>query len=203
MLNIYGSPRSSSGRCFWTLEEVGAAYEPKTISFEKGEHKSPDFLKINPNGKVPALVDGDTTIWESMAINFYLANNYKPELVGTNPTEKGLVQQWSFWAQGELQPPIIEIFIQMVFVPEDKKEPKVVEKAQAKIPPLLEVLNNALENKDYLAGSDFTLADLNTASVASILPRIGVDLAPYTNIGNWLKKVGERPAYKRYQELCK
>lgn len=203
MLNIYGSPRTSSGRCFWTLEEVGAPYEPKTLSFEKGEHKSPEYLKINPNGKVPALTDGDTTIWESMAINFYLANNYKPELTGTTPAEKGLVQQWSFWAQGELQPPLIEIFIQMVFVPEDKKDPEVIRKAQEKIPPLLEVLNKALDGKDYLAGPEFTLADLNTTSVVSILPRIGVDLTPYTNITNWLKRVGERPAYKRYQELCK
>ncbi len=203
MLNIYGSPRSSSGRCFWALEEVGAPYEPKTISFEKGEHKSPEFLKINPNGKVPALTDGDTTIWESMAINFYLAENYKPELVGTTPAEKGLVQQWSFWALGELQPPIIEIFIQMVFVPEDKKDAGVIEKAKAKIPPLLEVLNNALENKEYLAGNDFTLADLNTLSVASICPRIGVELTPYKNIMKWLERIGERPAYKRYQDLCK
>ena len=203
MLNIYGSPRSSSGRCFWALEEVGASYETKTISFEKGEHKSPEFLKINPNGKVPALTDGETTIWESMAINFYLANKYKPELAGTTPVEKAFIQQWSFWALGELQPPIIEIFIQKVFVPEDKKDPKVIERAQAKIPPLLEVLNSALENKDYLAGDEFTLADLNTLSVAYICPRIGVELTPYTNITKWMGRTFERPAYKKYQGLCK
>ena len=64
MISIYGSPKSSSGRCFWALEEVGQAYEAKSINFKENEHKSEEFLKINPNGKVPALIDGDYTVWE-------------------------------------------------------------------------------------------------------------------------------------------
>ena len=65
---------SSSGRCFWCLEEVQADYEAKAINFKDKEHKSEAFLKINPNGKVPALTDGDFSIWESTAINYYLAD---------------------------------------------------------------------------------------------------------------------------------
>jgi glutathione S-transferase len=111
MITLYGSPRSSAGRCVWALEEAGVPYTLKEVDMRNKEHKSPEFLKINPMGKVPAMVDGDITLFESMAINYYIADNYKKELLGTNALEKGLAMQWSFWATSELQTPIIECFI--------------------------------------------------------------------------------------------
>ncbi|MCB0362836.1 MAG: glutathione S-transferase [Bdellovibrionales bacterium] len=114
MVAIYGSPRSSSGRCFWCLEEIGIEYENKPINFREKQHKSPEYLKLNPNGKVPVLVDGDFVIWESLAINFYLAEAYKPQLLGSDIQHRGLVHQWSIWALADLQPPLIEAFIQSV-----------------------------------------------------------------------------------------
>jgi glutathione S-transferase len=127
MITLYGSPRSSAGRCLWTLEETGVPYNIKDVDMRNKEHKSADFMRINPNGKVPAMVDGDVILFESMAINFYLADAYKKELLGATPAERGLVHQWSFWASSELQDPIIQVFIQKVFVPEDKRDNKVIE----------------------------------------------------------------------------
>ncbi len=120
MITIYGSPRSSSGRCFWCLEEVGETYNAKPLNFKEKEHKSPAYLKINPNGKAPTLTDDDFVIWESIAINFYLAETYKPELLG-------------------------------------------------------------LDNKNYLVGEDFTLADINAASIASLCSEIKFDLTTIRN----------------------
>lgn len=201
MINLYGSPRSSAGRCYWTLEEVGVPYDRKEVDMKNKEHKSPDFLKINPMGKVPAMIDGDTTLFESMAINYYLADTYKKELLGNTPGERGLVQQWSFWSIVELQGPIIEIFIQKVFMPEDKRDQKIIDHALSKLPNLLGVLNNSLSGKKYLIGNQFTLADINTASVASICPLIGVDLSAYPNITSWLGAISDRPAYQKYQTM--
>ena len=73
MISIYGSPRSSAGRCVWAAEEAGVAYEVKAVDMRNQEHKSAEFLKLNPNGKVPAMKDGDISLFESMAINFYIA----------------------------------------------------------------------------------------------------------------------------------
>ena len=202
MINIYGSPRSSSGRCFWCLEEIGETYEAKPLNFKEKEHKSPTYLKINPNGKVPTLTDDDFVIWESIAINFYLAETYKPELLGLDNKQHGLVQQWSLWGIAELQPPIIDIFIQLIFVPEERRDSGIIEKAMAKIPGLLKVLNDALEGKNYLVGNDFTLADLNVASIASLCLEIKFDLTAYKNIQTWLIQISERPAFKKYQKLC-
>lgn len=202
MIEIYGSPRTSAGRCFWCLEEVEAKYENKSIDMRAGEHKGEDYLKINPNGKVPALTDGEFKIWESMAINSYLAEAYKPELLGTNPQEKGLVQQWTTWSIAELQPPLIDVFIQLVFVPEDKRDLKLIEKSKGKLPNLLSILNSSLEGKKYLVAERFSLADLNTASVVSICEHLEIDLSEYKNIQSWRGALSDRPAFQRFQKLC-
>lgn len=203
MLTIYGSPKSSAGRCFWTLEEVGLEYSTKSIDFQAKEHKSPEYLKINPNGKVPALTDGDFTIWESMAINMYLCDQYKPELLGANAKERGMAYQWSHWALMDLQSPIIEVFIQLVFVPEPRRDQTKIDQALAKLPALLTTLDNALESNKYLAGDNFTIADLNTASVVHICEAINYDLTEYKRVNSWLGAINDRAAFKRFQELCK
>ncbi len=203
MITLYGSPRSSAGRCIWALEEAGVAFTLKEVDMKNKEHKSADFLKINPMGKVPVMVDGDITLFESMAINYYIADTYKKELLGTNALEKGLSMQWSFWATSELQPPIIEVFIQKVFVPEDKRDNNIIEKNLNKLPELLTVLNNSFADKKYLTGNQFTIGDINVASVVSICPMMGVDLGAYPNIKGWLGTISERAAFQKYQGLRK
>ena len=201
MITLYGSARSSAGRCLWALEEIGVPYENKQIDMKNKEHKSESFLKINPNGKIPAMVDGDTTLFESMAINLYLADKYKPELLGTNVQERALTFQWSFWASSELQSPIIEVFIQKVFMPADKKDQAVIDSNMAKIPELFTVLDNSLKAKTYLNGNAFSIADLNTMSVVNIAPHLGIDMSVYKNIDLWMKAISDRPAFQRYSAL--
>jgi glutathione S-transferase len=102
-----------------------------------------------------------------------------------------------------LQGPIIEIFIQKVFVPDDKRDYQIIENALNKLPNLLGVLNSSLASKKYLVGNQFTLADINTASVASICPMIGVNLSEYPHIANWLAAVNDRPSSQKYLQLRK
>ncbi len=201
MMKIYGSPKSSAGRCFWTLEECGVKYEVGKIDFRQREHKSPEFLKLNPNGKIPVLEDGDFKIWESMAINSYLAHSHLPELLGSDIKSKSLVNQWSFWALAELQDPIIQIFIQLIFVPEEKRNYDLVKKMQDKLPVLFQVLDSSLEGKDFLVGGQFSLADLNVLSVVEITKEIKFDYSKYSNILNWEKQISGRDAYKRYKHI--
>ncbi len=201
MMTLYGPVKTSAGRCIWTLEEVGAQYENKNIDMRAKEHKSESFLKINPNGKVPALVDGDVCLFESMAINFYLAEKYKPELLGTTIEERAQTYQWSFWASSELQDPIIQVFIQKIFMPEDKRSQAVIDENMELLPGLFSVLDQSLANKNFLNGRAFSLADLHTASVASIAHPIGFDLSSYKNIGLWMKAISDRPAFQKYMKL--
>ncbi|MBC7429961.1 MAG: glutathione S-transferase family protein [Bacteriovorax sp.] len=203
MITLYGSPRSSAGRCLWALEEAGVAYELKNIDFKTKENKSETFLKINPNGKVPAFTDGSFNLFESMAINNYIAEKYKPELIGTTVEDRAVSSQWSFWASSELQDPIIQVFIQKVFVPEDKRSQTVIDENMEKLPELFTVLNKSLEGKTYLNGKTFTLADLNVQSVVSIAPMIGFDMSSYKNVDSWMKAISDRPAFQKYANLRK
>jgi glutathione S-transferase len=90
----------------------------------------------------------------------------------------------------------------MIFVPEERRDNNIIEKAIAKIPGLLKVLNDALKDQQYIVGDDFTLADLNVASIVFLCSEIKFDLTAYQNIHAWLTQILERPAYKKYQKLC-
>ncbi len=203
MITLYGSARSSAGRCLWTLEEAGVSYELKNVDMRAKENKSEAFLKINPNGKIPALTDGNFTLFESMAINNYIAEKYKPELLGTTIEERALTHQWSFWASSELQGPVIEVFIQKVFMPEEKRSQAAIDENLAKLPELFNVLDKSLAGKTYLNGKSFTLADLNTQSVVSIASMIGFDMGAYKNVDMWMKAISDRPAFQKYAALRK
>lgn len=201
MIKIYGAPRTSAGRCYWMLEEAGVAYEQAPLDMRNKEHKSDTFLKINPNGKVPAMIDGNFVIYESMAINQYLAEKYKPELLGKTPEEQGLIAQWSFWAILEMQRPAVDWLIQEHFVPADKRDAALIEKCQKQLPHLMEILNNDLASKKFLVGNRFTLADLNVASVVNICMGLKMDISHWKNLANWMSSMKERPAFQKLIKL--
>lgn len=200
MIQIYGSPRSSAGRCFLLLEELGLPYQHMPLDMSKKEHKSPDFLKLNPNGKVPCLVDDGFVIWESLAINSYLAEKHRPELLGKTPQEKGLIQQWSLWALLELQAPMVDILIQMFFVPEERRDQAHIAKSREKIGPALTILDKALAHKKYLVGERLTLADINMASVVNIAPSLQIPLEGHANVLSWYGAMKDRPAFQKFVE---
>lgn len=202
-IKIYGSPKSSAGRVYWTLEELGIPYERVPLNMSKKEHKADDFIKLNPNGKIPCLVDGDLVLWESMAINTYLAEKYdnKGLLKGQNAEEVGRIAQWSYWSILELQKHCVEWLIQEMFMPVEKKDPAIIEKAQKAIAPLMAILNAELANKTYLACSRFTLADLNTASVVSIAVNLGFSIETFPAIKKWLMACQDRPAWHKVCSL--
>lgn len=197
MIKIFGSPMSSAGRCYWMLEEAGLKYERVPLSMSEKQHKSAEYLKLNPNGKVPTLIDGDFILWESMAINQYLALKYKPEFLGQTHEENGLIQQWSFWAMSELQPPMVDVLIQTKFVPEGQRNLELIERSRERAIHFLRILDSQLENKNFLLADRFTLADLNVASAASIGLALGFDYTQFKAITTWFEKCLSRPARQR------
>ena len=202
MIRIYGSPRSSAGRCYLVLEELGLEYETAPLDMMGArEHKSESFLKLNPNGKVPCLVDGDFVIWESLAINHFLADKYRPALLGQTPESRGLVHQWSLWAFTELQPPMVEMLIQLVFTPEEKRDAAVIAKAREKVPPLLNILDAALGNRHFLVGASLTLADLNVASIVNMTAMLKIPTSGYANMSRWFEEIKSLPSFRKVAEL--
>ncbi len=198
MIKLYGIPMSRAMRSLWALEEVGVPFELVSTHFLNDAH-APEYLKINPNGRIPALQDGEVTLFESLAINLYLARKYGPALWPKTVADEGRAYQWSVWAMTELEEPIITALMHRSFLPAEQREPKKAEEAAQRFEKPLAVLDGALAGRSWLAGPDFTIADLNVASVLAIAPMAGLDLAQAPKAATWLARCTERPALARAQ----
>ncbi|UXR64097.1 glutathione S-transferase family protein [Bdellovibrio bacteriovorus] len=201
MIKIYGSPLSSAGRCYWMMEELGLPYEQVPLNMREKQHKSEEYLKINPNGKVPAIVDGEYVLWESMAITNYLAKKHNSPMAAQNAEEEGQILQWSFWSLVDLQKPAVDWLIQAMFVPAEHRNPNIIADAQNVLPRYLQVLEKGLTGKNYLVGNRFTVADINVASVIGILHALQFDLSNYPNITKWSQTCHSRPAGQKVQAM--
>lgn len=170
------------------LEELGLEYEIIPTGWMNGETREPSFLAINPNGKIPALVDGDLVVWESLAINHYLARRYGTSGAPTTDSEAGLAYRWSFWSMSEFEGPIDAAAKHDARLPEDWA-------AAA-----LNVLEDALAARLWLLGDSFGVADVNVAVMFQRPELARVDRRPFANVHDWLKRCRARPAFARMAE---
>jgi len=194
-VKIYGPAASRAARALWIVHELDIPFEH--VAMEMKDLKGPDYLKINPNGKVPTLVDGEFKLFESMAINLYLAARFNEDgFLPASLEDQARCHQWSFWGMTEVEKPLLTVLIDMFMTPPDKRKPDAVAEAQKALPKPFSVLNVALQGRDYLLGSTFTVADLNLASIMSWAKPIKFDFAPYPDASAWLDRCLGRPTYK-------
>jgi glutathione S-transferase len=200
MLQLYGNPRSRAMRCLWMLEEMGEPYELIEKSTRTDELQSAEYLRLNPNARIPTLVDGDMVLWESMAINIYLAQKYEGPMHCTSPEVLGLAAQWSFWAMLEMEGLLLDLLQHRAVLPEFARDASYAERDELLLRKPLQVLNNGLRKRDHLAGGDFTVADLNAASIL-VWGKMGrLDLSTHPDVARWLDSCLARPAYSRVRD---
>ena len=194
-IKIYGPAASRVSRTLWIVHELGIPFEH--IPMEMKDLKSADYLEINPNGKVPTLVDGDFKLFESMAINLYLAARFnKDGFLPASLEDQALCHQWSFWGMTEVEKSLLTILIDMFMTAPDKRKPEAVAEAQKALPKPFGVLDGALKGRDYPLGPSFTVADLNLASICSWARPIKYDFGAFPNVAAWLDRCLARPSYK-------
>ena len=200
MIKLYGIPASRAFRSLWMLEELGLEYENVPTSFMGGT-RTAEFLKLNPNGHIPVLQDGDLTLFESLAINLYLARRYDKGLWPKRVEDEGRAFQWSVWAMTELEEPLLTALLHRAFFPAEQRDAKKADDAAERFKTPLAVLDGALAGKEHLLGGTFTVADLNVASVLSWAPLAGLDLGGAPNAQGWLGRCTGRPAFARVQHI--
>lgn len=165
MIKLYGAPKTRSLRVAWMLEEAGLAYEYHRINLLAGEGRAPSYLEINPGGKVPALVDGDTVLTESAAICLHIASRVP---------DKGLVPaldsalgaeclRWCFFAIGELEQPLWTMTKHRFALPPKRRVPAVLETAVWEFQVAAKLFIEGLGARDFLVGDGFTVADVLVA----------------------------------------
>ena len=196
-LTFYYAPMSSATRIHWALEELGIAYDKVKVDLGAGDQKKPEYLALNPNGKVPLVVDEGVPIFESVAILIYLGERYGVDkgLFPEATMKRAEALKWIAWAGvtlgetgGRLMRNTSERF------PAEERNPAAGERAKKELTEELAMVDKALEGKDYLLGDKFTFADLAIAGFVPFLARLGVDLGPYKNIQAWVGRCTGRPA---------
>ena len=195
---LYGISSSRALRAIWGIEETGIDYEHVPTTYGP-DSKSPDYLAVNPNGRIPALVDGDLTLFESVAINLYLAKRYGGALYPADALNEARAWQWSVWVMSEIEPLQMQIAIQKLFVAKDKRDAAVIEAATKGLERPLKVLDAALQGRDWLVGEAFCVADLNVAAVMQVMKMINFDLSAHANVQRWADACYARPALARAQ----
>ncbi|MBL0923336.1 MAG: glutathione S-transferase family protein [Sphingomonadaceae bacterium] len=193
MLKIYGIAMSRANRVLWMARELGLEFEHLQVSFLDGSNRSSDYLAINPNGRIPAIEDDGKPLFESMAINIYLARKHGSILAPQSLMEDALVTQWSFWALTELERRLMEVMVHSTVFREEDRDPDVVTIELEKLKRPLAVLEQHLGQHGWLVGDRFTVADLNVASVLVMSRLANMDLSDYPSLSCWLDKCLSRP----------
>ena len=163
-MKLYELAPTRSIRVRWMLQELGVDFESVTVNLPAGEHHHPEFLAINPAGKIPVLVDGDQVLTESAAIVLYLAEKY-PErgLLPADPAQRAQVYRWLFFAVTELEQPLWRITRHTHLYPEAERLPGDVATASRELREMAAVLDGHLRGRPFLVGDGMTVADIVVA----------------------------------------
>jgi GST-like protein len=196
VIDLYTAPTPNGWKASIALEELDLDYEVRALRLDKLEQKQDDFLRINPNGRIPAIVDrdaGDFSVFESGAILLYLAEK-TGQLLAADPKARSVAIQWLMFQIGGVGPMQGQANVFFRYAPE--KIPFAIDRYQNETRRLYEVLDRRLAETEYLAG-DYSIADIATWPWISIHGWSGVEVDDLAHLKRWLEKVGERPAVQR------
>lgn len=198
MLRLYGSARSRGIRTLWMLGELGLQYDHLDYAPRSPGTRTPEYLALNPNGAVPTIDDDGFVLSESMAINFYLAKKHG-KLYPSDPKNEALAWQWSLWETDKLDRQITVYANHASVLPEAERNAALAKSTWEEISAALNVLETALGKARWLAGSDFTVADLNVAS--AMYRALSFDLGKWPHVNEWLHRCWDRAAGKKARAM--
>lgn len=179
MLKLYGGAFSRAAIVKWYLEELAVPYEFVLLDMKAGQHLQPEFLAINPMGKVPAIVDGDFKLWESGAILLYLHEKY--DTVPSELEKRAEIIQWILFINATLPAGIFDA------VQREKEMPR-----------LLLPIDRILSHQSFMLGEKFGVVDVAVGSTLAFIPiMLKLDLSEYPGITAYLKRLAERPAFQK------
>jgi glutathione S-transferase len=199
-LRIYGIARTRAFRALWIAKELGLPYEHIPVEIGQAGARQAEYLAINPNGRLPAIDDDGFVLWESLAITLYLAKKHSTgRLYPATLHGEAKAWQWSLWAVQEVDRGCNIWSLHAIRLPPEDRDPARLAEALKVLSRPFKVLEDALADRPYLLGSDFTVADLNVAAVVS--RAIEMEMPTTPRLAAWLKRCLERPAALAAREL--
>ena len=199
-LSIYGIARTRAFRALWMAKELGLDYQHDPVEIGDAGARTPEFLAINPNGRLPVIVDDGFVLFESLAITLYLAKKHSLGRLYPGTLEgEARAWQWSLWAVTEVDRGVNIWSLHAVRLPPEEQDlAKRAEALKVLVAPF-KVLDAAVAAQPYLLGPEFTVADLNVAAVIS--RAIEMDLSAVPNLKAWLTRCLDRPAAREALKL--
>jgi GST-like protein len=205
MIHLYTWKTSNGRKASIMLEELGVPYEVHPIDINAGAQFDPEFLKISPNNRIPAIVDPNgpgghpLAVFESGAILIYLAEKYESPLLPTDPRARITVIQWLMWQMGGVGPMFGQTHHFNRSAPEDV--PYAKKRYMDETRRLYGVMDRRLAEAEYLGGHDYSIADIATFPWTVRFEWQGIDLADFPNVKRWFDAIAERPAVKKGLEV--
>jgi len=201
----YGRMSGNSARAAFGLAEAGVEFRPHLLDTSRGENRSPAYLAVNPMGKIPALVDGELRLWESNAINWYVAEKFpKARLVPGSLEERASVLRWLFFQSAHLTPACVPVFratnARVREFWRSKADPQAEQAGRTELARYLPVIEQGLGDRDWLAGA-FSLADIAYAPHLLLVEQGGFDFSPYPRVQRWLARLQARPAWRKTSQM--
>jgi glutathione S-transferase len=193
MMKLYGLGPTRSLRALWALQELDAEFEFIPVDLMAGEAYRPDFLRLNPAGKIPVLVDGDLVLTESAAIVLYLAEKYASKgLMPTDLKDRAQAYRWSLFAVTELEQPLWRIAKHSFLYDEEKQLPADIELAKEEFGAMAKVLDRHMEGRAFIVGDTMSVADCITAYVVDWGNENGL-IDAFPNLRAYLDRMYARP----------
>jgi len=198
MLKLYGQYRSRAFRVAWLCKESNIPYEHVnvTVNIPQAGCKDAAYVALNPNARVPTIDDDGLVLWESGAINLYLAEKYKSPLWPADARGKGRMLQWAFFVANDVEQNMILVMLNRMMLPPEKRNAAIADDADAKLQPRLKVLDDYLAKNAYFGGHQWNMADFMVASVCFSFTAMKYDLSKYPHFQKWLLASLERPKAK-------
>lgn len=207
MLTVYGVYRSRASRNIWLALELGIPFRhvpviqayrlPDPAAEGAPLHtRSPEFLKINPNGHIPSIEDDGLVLHESLAINLYLARKHGGPIAPASIAEEGEAAMWSLWAATEVEPHALNVLYHMAAKPIAERDAKIAAQAVEALKAPFAVLDQALAKTGHLVGGRFTVADINVAEVVRYALPAAALFEANPHVKTWLSTCHARPAFK-------
>ncbi len=198
MFTLFTYPMSGNGRkVHMCLEEVGARYEITRIDLLKGEQKSPEYLKLNPNGKVPTLTDEGFILWESNAILLYLTDKFPTtKLLPVEIQDRARAFQWLLFEQTTFRPPLSTLVRLTRFTPPEKQDKQAIEHAWSEVRTNMGILQTSLSGRDYIGGT-FSVADMAVLPYVYLATDLGLDLSSWSTVAAYYQRLSARPTWQK------
>jgi glutathione S-transferase len=202
MLTLHFAPQSRAVRSLWLLEELGLPYELNHMAFHPSDLKSDEHRARHPLGRIPVLEDGEVMIFESGAIAEYIVDRHTDGSLKPKPSDDNYPAylQWFHYCEGMIMPPINTIVVHTILLPEDRRDPVALGQAQRLLGRALQVLEDDMGDRDYVAGG-FTIADTMIGHAVLMSERMGIVDDNFPNLKAYAARLKQRPALQRAFEI--